>query len=80
MRIKRGVRMNKYKDTTKIIEKIKARIYDSSYKMTNRVSSKDFTRERKMPFTSLVLFMLNIVKHTLQKELANFMDLVSGMN
>jgi len=70
--------MNKYKDTTKIIEKIKAKIYDPNYKMVNRVSQKDFTRERKMPFTSLVLFMLNIIKQTLQKELANFMDLVSG--
>jgi len=66
------------KKSEQIIEKIKAKIYDSSYKMTHRTSSKDFTRERKMPFTSLVLFMLNIVKQTLQKELANFMDLVSG--
>lgn len=70
--------MNKYKNANKIIEKIKTKIYDPSYKMANRISSKDFTRERKMPFSSLVLFMLNIIKQTLQKELANFMDLVSG--
>ena len=62
----------------KIIEKIKTKIYDSNYKMANRASPKDFTRERKMPFSSLVLFMLNIIKQTLKKELANFMDLVSG--
>lgn len=78
MRIKRGARMNKYKNATKIIEKIKAKIYNPSYKMAHRVSPKDFTRKRKMPFTSLVLFMLNIVKQTIQKELANFMDLVSA--
>lgn len=72
--------MNKYKATSKIIEKIKSKIHDPDYKMDNRISSKDFTRERKMPFTLLVLFMLNIVKRTLQKELADFMDLVSGKN
>lgn len=75
---KRGVKMKKYKRAPKIIEKIKDRISNLNYKMAYRVSKKDFTRERKMPFTSLVLFMLNVVKQTLQKELTNFMDLVSG--
>ena len=42
MRIKRGVGMNKYKATSKIIEKIKAKINDPRYKMDNRISSKDF--------------------------------------
>lgn len=72
--------MDECKNAGKIIEKIKARIYDPNYKMTNRVSSKDFTRERKMPFSLLILFMLNSVKKTLQKELTNFMDIVSGKN
>lgn len=43
----------------------------------NRVSEKCFTRNRKLPFTSLVIFMLNIIKQTLQKELTNFMKLIS---
>ena len=70
--------MNKHKNASKIMQKIKAKINDSNFKMNNRASPKDFTRERKMPFSSLVLFMINLVKQTLQKELANFMDLVSG--
>jgi len=78
MRIKRGVIMVKYKQSSEIIERIKARIYNPSYKMAHRTSKKAFTRTRKMPFTKLVLFMINNVKLTIQKELANFMDLVSG--
>src|SRR3989344_3680482 len=39
---------------------------------------KDFTRNRKLPFSSLILFMLNLVKQTLQKELTNFISLISS--
>ncbi|MFH1787689.1 MAG: IS4 family transposase [archaeon] len=42
----------------------------------NRRSYKDFTRKRKMPFTSLIIFMMNAVKQTLQKELTNFMEII----
>lgn len=68
------------KSSNKIIEKIKAKIFNIEYKMTHRVSAKDFTRERKMPFASLILFMLNAMKRTLQIELSDFMDLISGKN
>lgn len=44
----------------------------------NRVSEKDFTRKRKLPFVSLVLFMINIIKQTLQKELTNFLKHIKG--
>ena len=42
----------------------------------NRLSNRDFIRKRKLPFVSLVLFMINIIKQTLQKELTNFMELI----
>lgn len=77
MRTKEALKMDKYKNGTTIIEKVKAKIYDPNYKMSNRISPEDFTRERKMPFSSLILFMLNIIKQTLQKELTNFMNLIS---
>lgn len=41
----------------------------------NRVKDKDFTRKRKLPFTSLVLFMINIIKQTVQKELTRFIKM-----
>ena len=43
----------------------------------NRVNKKDFTRKRKMPFVPLVLFMINIIKQTLQKELTRFVKMFS---
>lgn len=65
------------KNAMKIIEKIKDKLCDEKYKVAHRASKKDFTRQRKLPFVSLVLFMLNVVKQTLQKELTQFMDLIS---
>ena len=41
----------------------------------NRVNKEDFTRKRKLPFTSLVLFMVNIIKQTIQKELTRFIKM-----
>lgn len=44
----------------------------------NRLSDKDFTRKRKLPFVSLVLFMINMIKQTLQKELTRFIELIKN--
>lgn len=41
----------------------------------NRVNKKDFTRKRKLPFVSTVLFMINIIKQTIQKELTHFIKM-----
>ena len=62
----------------KIIEKIKRKLYSSKFMEDNRISKKDFTRKRKLPFTSLVLFIINIIKQTLQKELTHFMGMISN--
>lgn len=66
------------KSPKKIIEKIKKKLYSNKFVEDNRFSKKDFTRKRKLPFASLVLFMINIIKQTLQKELTHFMELVKG--
>src|SRR3989344_627593 len=58
-----------------IIKKIKKKIYSNNFMENNRVSDKDFSRKRKLPFTSLILFMINILKQTIQKELTNFMNI-----
>lgn len=39
------------------------------------MSASDFTRERKMPFDRVVLFMMNLVKRSLSFELSSFMQL-----
>ena len=44
----------------KIIENIKNIIHSSDFLARYRNSSADFTRERKLPFSKLVLFFLNL--------------------
>lgn len=66
------------KEVNPIIKKIKNEIYSVEFMERNRNSEKNFTRKRKLPFASLVLFMINLVKQTLQKELTNFISLVSS--
>ena len=41
----------------------------------HRTSNRDFTRKRKLPFVPLVLFMINVIKQTLQKELTRFIKM-----
>ena len=71
---KRG---NKKKSASFIVKRIKNKLNSAIFVIENKMSKKDFTRERKMPFVSLVIFMLNIVKQTLQKELTQFFSLIS---
>jgi len=69
----------KTKNSAEVIERIKKRINCLEFMNSNRSSDHDFTRKRKLPFISLILFMLNLVKSTLQKELTNFMNLFSNL-
>ena|SRR3989338_2131846 len=64
------------KSPKKIIEKIKKKLYSDKFKEDNRLRSKDFSRKRKLHFVPLVLFMINLIKQTLQKELTHFMELI----
>lgn len=61
-----------------IIKSIKRKIFSIKFMKDNRKSDKDFIRKRKMPFPSIILFMINIVKQTLQKELTHFITLISS--
>lgn len=63
------------KSPKRIIKNIKKLIYSNKFMEDNRAKDKDFTRKRKLPFTSLVLFMINIIKQTIQKELTRFVKM-----
>ena len=52
-------------------KKINNKINSIEFMKRNRYNDKDFTRKRKLPFTSLIFFMINLVKQTLQKELTD---------
>ena len=65
------------KRANEVVTKIKKLLRSESFMKKNKFSDKNFIRERKMPFVSLVVFMLNLVKQTLQKELTNFINIIS---
>jgi len=62
----------KKKKSKKFLNKIKNKIYSKQFLESNRKTSKDFTRQRKLTFSRLILFMLNSIKKSLQKELTEF--------
>lgn len=43
-----------------------------------RINEKDFTRNRKLPFENVVLFMLRLLRKTIQIELNNFLKELSS--
>jgi len=49
-----------------VIETSENRINDPKFLDFARNRPQDFTRSRKMPFNQLVLFMLNLVKSSIQ--------------
>lgn len=65
------------KNAKDIVITIKKLLCSERFMKKNKVLEKDFTRKRKMPFVPLIVFMLNLVKQTLQKELTHFMDIIS---
>ena len=68
------------KSPKRIIKSIKGLLYSEEFMNRNRADEKDFTRKRKLPFVSLILFMSNIIKQTVQKELTKFIKTFSDRN
>ena len=63
------------KNSRRIIKSIKNLLYSDDFLNKNRLNKKDFTRKRKLPFISLILFMTNMIKQTVQKELTKFIKM-----
>jgi hypothetical protein len=62
----------KKKKSKRFIDYIRMQIYSKQFLESNRNSDKDFTRKRKLTFPKIILFMLNSIKKSLQKELTEF--------
>lgn len=60
------------KEAKRLLKIIKQLIYSREFLEHHRKSKNSFIRKRKMPFPELILFMLNLVKKSLQKELSEF--------
>jgi len=63
-----------------VIETSENRINDPKFLDSARNRPQDFTRNRKMPFKQLVLFMLNLVKNSTQTCLDLFFELLGQEN
>lgn len=70
--------MTKRKPSQRIMTKLKDRLYTEEFKERWRQRAQDFTRDRKMPFVEVVLFMMGQCQRSLQVELAAFMRKVGG--
>jgi hypothetical protein len=61
-----------------LIKRLKERLNAPEFLKRHRHSDKDFSRQRCLPFESVVLFLLNLVKRSLQDELDEFFNLSRG--
>lgn len=61
-----------------LFERLKSHLLSEDFKRRHRRSEKDFTRQRCLTFTLIVLFLLNLVKRALQDELDEFFKLLKG--
>src|SRR3954462_13585582 len=53
-------------------------INDPAFIARHRRSDTDFTRQRTLPFPVVVLFLLNLIKGALQRELDEFFQVLRG--
>jgi hypothetical protein len=60
-----------------LIERIRSQLFSEEFKVRYRRTKKDFTRNRCLPFVIVVLFLLNMVKRSLQDELDEFFKLLN---
>lgn len=61
---------------TGLMNHLKAHLVSEEFKEKYRQSVKNFIRQRSLPFTFVVLFLLNLVKRSLQDELDEFFRVV----
>lgn len=61
-----------------LIRKLKETVLSDNFVASHRKSCKDFTRTRQLPFHTLIYFLLNLVKGSLQDELDHFFKTIHG--
>jgi copper chaperone CopZ len=59
-----------------ICRNLRALITSLDFLNMYRISEKDFTRNRKMPFQILVVFILRLLRQSLQKEIVDFFETI----
>ena len=64
----------------KLIEYIKDIINSDDFIVHHKQKPSDFTRQRKLPFQTLIFFMMNLISGSYQKELNNFFQTLMGFD
>ena len=62
----------------KLIEYIKDIILSDHFITLHKQKPSDFTRQRKLPFQTLIFFMINLTSGSYQKELNSFFQTLMG--
>lgn len=57
------------KNCANLLEKLKNLINSADFQARNKLSPRSFTRNRLLPFTTMIFFMINLVKGSIQSEL-----------
>ena len=64
----------------KLIDYIKDIILSDDFITLHKQKPSDFTRQRKLPFQTLIFFMINLISGSYQKELNNFFQILLGFD
>ena len=59
------------------MELLKEELFGRDLMLTFRVNEQDFTRNRKQPFSHVLLFMLNLLRKSIVIEIDNFVRFMS---
>ena len=65
------------KKTHEILEKIRELILSENFKKAHRTTDQDFTRDCLATFPVLIVFILNLIRRSLQSELNNFIKILA---
>ncbi len=63
---------------TNLIEYIQKIIFSQDFLERNRNQKTDFSRNRKLPLSTLILYFCNLIKSSYQPELNKFWKILSG--
>ncbi|MCL1975295.1 MAG: hypothetical protein FWG61_03935, partial [Firmicutes bacterium] len=74
--MKMKIRLKKLVTLLSVIETSVKKIKDPELLNSARKRPHDFTRDRKMPFSKLILFMINMVKSSIQTCLDSYFEMI----
>lgn len=61
-----------------LIDHLKNIIFSEHFINLHKQNASDFTRQRKLPFQTLIFFLVNLISGSYQRELNNFFQVIMG--